>query len=40
MVFMVLAELLPQAYEHGERAQVATLATAAAAAMVLFQQWL
>lgn len=40
MVFMVLVELLPEAYEHGDRAQVATLATAAAVGMVLFQQWL
>jgi zinc transporter ZupT len=40
MVFMVLVELLPEAYEHGDRAQVATLATASAIAMVLFQQWL
>lgn len=40
MVFMVLEDLLPEAYEHGERAQVATLATASAVAMVLFQQWL
>lgn len=40
MVFMVLVELLPEAYEHGDRAQVATLATASAVAMVLFQQWL
>ena len=40
MVFMVLVELLPEAYKHGDRAQVATLATASAVAMVLFQQWL
>jgi len=40
MVFMVLGELLPEAYDHGERAQVATLAAASAVAMVLFQQWL
>lgn len=40
MVFMVLVELLPEAYEHGDRAQVATLATASAVGMVLFQQWL
>jgi len=40
MVYMVLVELLPEAYEHGERAQVATLATASAVGMVLFQQWL
>jgi zinc transporter ZupT len=40
MIFMVLVELLPEAYEHGDRAQVATLATGSAVAMVLFQQWL
>jgi ZIP family zinc transporter len=40
MVFMVLVELLPEAYEHGDRAQVATIATVSAVAMVLFQQWL
>lgn len=40
MVFMVLGELLPEAYEHGDRANVATLAASSAVAMVLFQQWL
>ena len=40
MVFMVLGELLPEAYGHGERAQVATLAAVSAVGMVLFQQWL
>ena len=40
MVFMVLVELLPEAYKHGDRAQVATLATASAVGMALFQQWL
>lgn len=40
MVFMVLVELLPEAYSHGARAQVATLASGSAVAMVLFQQWL
>lgn len=40
MIFMVLVELLPEAYEHGDRAQVATLAVISAVAMVLFQQWL
>jgi zinc transporter ZupT len=40
MVYMVLVELLPEAYRHGDRAQVATLATASAVAMVLFQMWL
>lgn len=40
MVYMVLVELLPEAYRLGERAQVATLATGSAIAMVLFQRWL
>jgi ZIP family zinc transporter len=40
MVFMVLVELLPEAYGHGQRAEVATLAAASAVGMVLFQQWL
>jgi zinc transporter ZupT len=40
MIFMVLVELLPEAYQHGDRAQVATLAAASAVGMVLFQQWL
>ena len=40
MVFMVLGDLLPEAYRHGERAQVATLAAASAVGMVLSQQWL
>ena len=40
MVFMVLVELLTEAYKHGDRAQVATLATASAVGMALFQQWL
>lgn len=40
MVLMVLVELLPEAYEHGDRAQVATVAVASAVGMVLFQQWL
>jgi ZIP family zinc transporter len=40
MVFMVLGDLLPEAYAEGERAHVATLAAASAVAMVLFQQWL
>jgi len=40
MVYMVLVELLPEAYRFGDRAQVATLATASAIAMVLFQRWL
>ncbi len=40
MVFMVLVELLPEAYKQGDRAQVATIATLSTVAMVLFQQWL
>ena len=40
MVYMVLVELLPEAYRFGDRAQVATLATGSAIAMVLFQRWL
>jgi zinc transporter ZupT len=40
MVYMVLVELLPEAFRFGERAQVATLATASAVGMVLFQRWL
>ena len=40
MVYLVLVELLPEAYRYGERAEVATLATASAVAMVLFQRWL
>ncbi len=37
MVFMVLVELLPEAFHQGRRPQVATLAALAAIAMVLFQ---
>ena len=40
MVYMVLVELLPEAYRFGDRAQVATLATGSAIAMALFQRWL
>lgn len=40
MVFMVLVELLPEAYEEGKRAEVAMVASASAVGMVLFQQWL
>lgn len=40
MVFMVLVELLPEAYKQGDRAQVATIATLSTVAMVLVQQWL
>ena len=37
MVYMVLVELLPEAFHQGRRAAVATLASAAAIGMVLFQ---
>ena len=37
MVFMVLVELLPEAFDQGRRANVATLAAGAAIGMVLFQ---
>jgi zinc transporter ZupT len=40
MVFMVLDELLPEAFHAGRRAAVATLAAIAAIGMVLFQAWL
>ena len=40
MIFMVLVELLPEAFGHGGRATVATLASAATIAMVLFQRLL
>ncbi len=40
MVFMVLVELLPEAFHQGTRAAVASLASAAAISMVLFQHWL
>lgn len=40
MVFMVLVELLPDAFHQGRRAGVATLASGATVAMVLFQHWL
>jgi ZIP family zinc transporter len=40
MVFMVLVELLPEAFEEGRRAEVATLATATLVAMVVFQRYL
>ncbi len=40
MVYMVLVELLPEAFHQGERSAVATLASVAAIAMVLFQAWL
>lgn len=40
MVYMVLVELLPEAFGQGRRANVATLASIAAIGMVLFQAWL
>jgi zinc transporter, ZIP family len=40
MVFMVLVELLPQAFHEGGRAQVATLTTLTVIGMVLFQRFL
>lgn len=40
MIFMVLVELLPEAFQQGRRAGVATTATTATIAMVLFQHWL
>jgi ZIP family zinc transporter len=40
MVFMVLVELLPEAYGQGYRPGVATLASLSAIGMVLFQHWL
>lgn len=40
MVFMVLVELLPDAFEQGRRSSVATVTTLSVVAMVLFQQWL
>lgn len=40
MVFMVLVELLPEAFGQGRRAAVATIASLATIAMVLFQRYL
>ena len=40
MVFMVLVELLPEAYHEGGRREVATLTTLTIIAMVLFQRFL
>jgi zinc transporter ZupT len=40
MIFMVLVELLPEAFEEGRRTPVATLATATIIGMVLFQRFL
>ena len=37
MVFMVLVELLPEAFEEASRGEVATLATLTTVAMILFQ---
>ncbi|HSH46835.1 MAG TPA: ZIP family metal transporter [Longimicrobiales bacterium] len=40
MVFMVLVELLPEAFHQGRRSAVATIACVAIIAMVLFQRYL
>lgn len=40
MVYMVLVELLPEAFHQGRRSAVATMASVAAIGMVLFQAWL
>jgi len=40
MIFMVLVELLPEAFNQGRRAEVATLATVAIVGMLLFQRFL
>ena len=40
MIFMVLVELLPEAFQEGRRASVATLATVTIIAMTLFQRFL
>ncbi|HXF96939.1 MAG TPA: ZIP family metal transporter [Gemmatimonadales bacterium] len=40
MVFMVLEELLPEAYQQARRALVASLVSVMLVAMVLFQRWL
>ena len=40
MIFMVLVELLPEAFEEGHRIEVATLATTTLIGMVLFQRYL
>ena len=40
MIFMVLDELLPEAYEEGQRSTVALLVSLALVGMVLFQQYL
>jgi zinc transporter ZupT len=40
MIFMVLVELLPEAFEEGHRIEVATFATTTLVGMVLFQRYL
>jgi zinc transporter ZupT len=40
MVFMVLDELLPEAYEEGQRPAVALIVSLSLVAMMLFQQFL
>jgi len=40
MIFMVLDELLPEAYEEGSRPSVALLVSLTLVAMLLFQQYL
>ena len=40
MIFMVLVELLPEAYEQARKAAVATLVSLTLVAMVLFQRYL
>lgn len=40
MVFMVLVELLPEAYEHARKAPVASIVSLTLVAMVLFQRYL
>jgi len=40
MVFMVLVELLPEAFEAGRRSTIALLVSVAMVTMVLFQQTL
>ena len=40
MIFMVLVELLPEAYEHARKAAVASLVSLTLIAMVLFQRYL
>jgi hypothetical protein len=40
MVFMVLVELLPEAFQEGGRRPVATVATLTVIGMVLFQRFL